>query len=119
MVHPELHPPACARRHAARCDARRRQSIPEQPAGGTPTDTDYRSCRTLERARRRSRHAGPAETGDRAVTPLTDPAIAAPGADRHQLKRIQRGLKLLTVPLPYLAGLAAKVRVTLDDRVPT
>jgi predicted metal-dependent peptidase len=53
------------------------------------------------------------------VTPIGDPVTAAPGADRHQLQRIQRGLKLLTVPMPYLAGLAAKVRVTLDDRVPT
>lgn len=35
------------------------------------------------------------------------------------MRRIERGLKLLTVPLPYLAGLAARVRVTLDDRVPT
>jgi predicted metal-dependent peptidase len=49
---------------------------------------------------------------------LADSA-APPGADHHQLKRVQRGLKLLTVPLPYLAGLAAAVRVSLDDRVPT
>jgi predicted metal-dependent peptidase len=35
------------------------------------------------------------------------------------LKRIERGLRLLTVPLPYLSGLAAAVRVSLDDRVPT
>lgn len=35
------------------------------------------------------------------------------------MRRIERGLRLLTVPLPYLAGLAARVRVTLDDRVPT
>jgi predicted metal-dependent peptidase len=53
------------------------------------------------------------------VTPIADPAIPTPGAGSHQLKRIARGLKLLTVPLPYLAGLAAKVRVVLDDRVPT
>jgi predicted metal-dependent peptidase len=32
---------------------------------------------------------------------------------------VERGLKLLTVPLPYLAGLAARVRVALDERVPT
>jgi hypothetical protein len=44
---------------------------------------------------------------------------AAPGAGIHQLKRVQRGLKLLTVSLPYLSGLAAAVRVTLDARVPT
>jgi predicted metal-dependent peptidase len=53
------------------------------------------------------------------VTPLSDSAATTPGAARHQLKRIERALKLLTVPLPYLAGLAAAVRVTLDDRVPT
>jgi predicted metal-dependent peptidase len=52
------------------------------------------------------------------LTPVTD-ATPAPGARQHAMRRIQRGLKLLTVPLPYLAGLAARVRVTLDDRVPT
>jgi predicted metal-dependent peptidase len=52
------------------------------------------------------------------VTPLADPAAPA-GAANQQLRRVQRGLKLLTVPLPYLAGLAARVRVSLDDRVPT
>jgi predicted metal-dependent peptidase len=51
--------------------------------------------------------------------PLVDPATPTPGAEEHQLKRIQRGLKLLTVSLPYLSGLAAAVRVTLDHRVPT
>jgi predicted metal-dependent peptidase len=35
------------------------------------------------------------------------------------LSRIMRGLRMLTVPLPHLAGLAAAVRVDLDDRVPT
>jgi predicted metal-dependent peptidase len=53
------------------------------------------------------------------VTPASDSAVSAPGADRHQLRRIERGLRLLTAPLPYLAGLAAKVRVSLDSRVPT
>jgi predicted metal-dependent peptidase len=53
------------------------------------------------------------------VTPVSDPEVPAPGADRHQLKRVERGLRLLTVPLPYLSGLAAAVRVSLDDRVPT
>ncbi len=46
----------------------------------------------------------------------------APGASRDdlvQLKRIERGLKLLTVPMPYLAGLAASLKFALDDRVPT
>jgi predicted metal-dependent peptidase len=53
------------------------------------------------------------------VSPAADPAESPPGADQHQRKRVERGLRLLTVPLPYLAGLAASVRVTLDDRVPT
>ena len=53
------------------------------------------------------------------MSPFSDPPGPEPGADRHQLKRIERGLRLLTVPLPYLAGLAAAVRVSLDDRVPT
>ena len=39
--------------------------------------------------------------------------------DRATLARIERGLRMVTVPFPHLAGLAAAVRVTLDDRVPT
>jgi predicted metal-dependent peptidase len=39
--------------------------------------------------------------------------------DLVQLKRIERGLKLLTVPMPYLSGLAARLRFALDDRIPT
>jgi predicted metal-dependent peptidase len=35
------------------------------------------------------------------------------------LARMEKGLRLLTVPLPHLAGLAAAVRVALDERVPT
>ena len=38
---------------------------------------------------------------------------------RSVLARIQKGLRMLTVPLPHLAGLAAAVRVNIDDRVPT
>jgi predicted metal-dependent peptidase len=53
------------------------------------------------------------------VSPTADQAAPTPGADQHQLRRVLRGLRLLTVPLPYLAGLAAAVRVSLDDRVPT
>ncbi len=53
------------------------------------------------------------------MTPVSDPATSPPGADRHQLERIKRALRLLTVPLPYLSGLAAAVRITLDQRVPT
>lgn len=39
--------------------------------------------------------------------------------DRATLKRIENGLRMVTVPLPHLAGLAAAVRVNLDWRVPT
>ena len=53
------------------------------------------------------------------MNPQSDPIVRRPGAAEHQLKRVERGLKLLTVPLPYLAGLAARVRVSLDERVPT
>jgi predicted metal-dependent peptidase len=38
---------------------------------------------------------------------------------RATLSRIMRALRMVTVPLPHLAGLAAAVRVDLDDRVPT
>jgi predicted metal-dependent peptidase len=40
-------------------------------------------------------------------------------AGRATLARIARGLRMTTVAFPHLAGLAAAVRVTLDDRVPT
>ncbi len=40
-------------------------------------------------------------------------------ADRATLERIARGLRMVTVPFPHLAGLAAAVRVALDDSVPT
>jgi predicted metal-dependent peptidase len=40
-------------------------------------------------------------------------------AARATLARIQRGLRMTTVALPHLSGLAAAVRVSLDERVPT
>lgn len=40
-------------------------------------------------------------------------------ADQATLERIARGLRMVTVPFPHLAGLAAAVRVALDDTVPT
>lgn len=46
-------------------------------------------------------------------------AAAARPDDRATLARIARGLRMVTVPLPHLAGLAAAVRVALDDGVPT
>lgn len=53
------------------------------------------------------------------MSPAPDAHDTAPGADRHQARRVARGLRLLTSSLPYLSGLAASVRVTLDERVPT
>jgi predicted metal-dependent peptidase len=47
-----------------------------------------------------------------AVTPDSE-------SDRATLKRIENGLRMVTVPLPHLAGLAAAVRVDLDRRIPT
>src|SRR5262245_17107001 len=46
-------------------------------------------------------------------------ASNATPADRATVHRIMRALRMVTVPLPHLAGLAAAVRVDLDDRVPT
>lgn len=46
------------------------------------------------------------------------PGSSVPDA-RTTLARLQRGLRLVTVPLPHLAGLAAAVRVEVDERVPT
>jgi predicted metal-dependent peptidase len=40
-------------------------------------------------------------------------------SDRATLDRINRGLRMVTVPFPHLSGLAAAVRVTIDDSVPT
>lgn len=40
-------------------------------------------------------------------------------SDAQTLARIAKGLRLLTAPLPHLAGLAAAVQVNIDTRVPT
>lgn len=45
--------------------------------------------------------------------------VADAASDRATRKRIGKGLRMVTVPLPHLAGLAAAVRVHLDWRVPT
>ncbi len=52
---------------------------------------------------------------------MTIAAVATPdrNAERATLKRIENGLRMVTVPLPHLSGLAAAVRVNLDWRVPT
>lgn len=47
---------------------------------------------------------------------MTTPSVPS---DRATLDRILRGLRLVTAPLPHLAGLAAAVRVSIDARVPT
>lgn len=49
---------------------------------------------------------------------MTALAKAIP-SDRETLDRVARGLRLVTAPLPHLAGLAAAVRVNIDTRVPT
>ena len=46
--------------------------------------------------------------------PVSDPATG-----RSLLERIERGLRMVTVPFPHLAGLAAATRVSLDERLPT
>lgn len=47
-------------------------------------------------------------------------AALSPAADEKAvLARITRGLRMVTVPLPHLSGLAAAVRVSLDESVPT
>ena len=43
----------------------------------------------------------------------------APSSDAAVLDRVERGLRMVTVPFPHLAGLVAAARVTLDDRLPT
>jgi predicted metal-dependent peptidase len=39
--------------------------------------------------------------------------------DRELLRRIDDGLRLVTVPFPHFAGLVRTIRVSLDERVPT
>ncbi len=46
-------------------------------------------------------------------------AVVRPAHHEATLARIARGLRMLTVPLPHLSGLAAAVRVDIDERVPT
>jgi predicted metal-dependent peptidase len=46
-------------------------------------------------------------------------STATRAGERETLERIARGLRMTTVALPHLAGLAAATRVALDDRIPT
>jgi hypothetical protein len=45
--------------------------------------------------------------------------LPLPADDKVTLARLARGLRMVTAPLPHLAGLAAAVRVALDDSVPS
>ncbi len=45
--------------------------------------------------------------------------MSALASDDAPLDRVERGLRLVTVPFPHLAGLVATARVTLDHRVAT
>src|SRR5207342_586474 len=74
-------------------------------------DAARRSRGPLGRARGGRRDARPAEAGRAAVT--------QPATGRSLLERIERGLRMVTVPFPHLAGLAAATRVSLDERLPT
>lgn len=49
----------------------------------------------------------------------TRPGASKAPPDRAILARLTQGLRRVTVPFPHLSGLAAAVRVDLDDRVPT
>lgn len=45
-------------------------------------------------------------------------ATQAP-SDRAILARLTQGMRLLSIPFPHLSGLAAAMRIELDDRIPT
>ena len=45
--------------------------------------------------------------------------MAAVLSGRDTLARIQKGLRMVTVPFPHLSGLVAAARVSVDERVPT
>ena len=45
--------------------------------------------------------------------------MSAQASDHALIERIERGLRMVTVPFPHLAGLVAAARITLDDRLPT
>jgi len=45
--------------------------------------------------------------------------VSAVPSDRETLARIAQGLRMVSAPLPHLAGLAAAVRVNIETRVPT
>jgi predicted metal-dependent peptidase len=47
-------------------------------------------------------------------------AVANPATDEAEVRRrLERGLRMVTVPFPHFAGLARAIRIELDNRVPT
>ena len=46
-------------------------------------------------------------------------AVSTIPSASQTLARIAQGLRMVTVPLPHLSGLAAAVRASIDERVPT
>ncbi len=111
------HPAECRGRSARRGEAARGRALPAQPADRKPADVADRSGRAMGRARRRQGDARGVAHGHEAMTAAV--ATSDRNADRATLRRIENGLRMVTVPLPHLAGLAAAVRVNLDWRVPT
>lgn len=45
--------------------------------------------------------------------------MSAPSSGRAIVDRVERALRMVTVPFPHLAGLVASARVTIDERLPT
>ena len=90
------------------------QSLPAQASAREPTHAADRPGRAVGCARRRSRDVRDFEEGHVA---MTRPARATPSSGQT-LARIENGLRMVTVPLPHLAGLAGAVRVAVDDRDP-
>ena len=114
LVRPQLRSPACPRWAAIECKAARREPLPAQPGAGAATHHPDRSGRAMGRTRRRSRHARAAQEGDGVVS-----AVSTIPSASQTLARIAQGLRMVTVPLPHLSGLAAAVRASVDERVPT
>lgn len=50
---------------------------------------------------------------------MTSPVRAASSGERATLERITRGLRMVAATFPHLSGLAAAVRVNIDESVPT
>ena len=54
-----------------------------------------------------------------AMVATMDSANGRPAGDFAEITRIEKTLRLVTVPFPYLAGLVAATQLHLDERVPT